>query len=925
MLRKTSTALRTRIPIVLILAAAGLALGAPTAALAAPKASGPALPEVRFEKYELANGLDVILHEDHTLPVVAINVWYHVGSKNEKRGRTGFAHLFEHMMFQGSEHAADDFIHRIEEIGGDLNGTTNEDRTEYWENLPSNYLERGLWLEADRMGYLLPAMTQEKLDNQRDVVKNERRQGLENQPYNKAYDFLPGLLFPSDHPYSWLVIGSMEDLSAASLDDVSEFFKLYYTPNNASLCIAGDFDPAEAKRMVEKYFAPIPPGPPIDRVMSWAPALTSVKRMTVEDNVTLPKTFMLWHTPAAFAPGDAELDLFANALSSGKSSRLYQSLVYEKQIAQEITAYVDSREIGGLFTIEAVAREGHTLDELEAAIDQELRHALDRGLQGDEVARAKTAYEAGFVRGLERIGGFTGRAGALNRYNTYLGDPGRLEWDLARYTGATAADVSRAARAHIDLGRRVILRVVPQGDPAAAGDTKAMAAAPEPKPEPSFTPPAIQRARLSNGLDVLLVEDHDLPIVQANLVVRGGWAADPIDRLGTGSLTAELLDEGTTTKSALEISEAFRNLGAQFSSESDLDACEVHLNSLKKNLDAALGLMADVVLHPAFPADELERQRKIYLGRVQQESKEPFALVQNTFFKTVYGAGHPYGQPITGTGTEATLAAITAQDLVDYYRANFAPTNAAMVIAGDITMDDAVARLERAFRAWPAREVARTAVPDPKPRTGTAIYIVDKPGAPQSVILAGHPGIPRNAPDYAACQVMNNAFGGQFTSRINLNLREDKGYTYGAGSVFFPARGKGPFFLFAPVQTQNTKEALVEILKELHDVQGKRPLTGKEVADSKSNLVRSYPQEFQSLGVLANKMAQIVTYDLPDDEWVRYTRAVTSIDAATANEAAREHLHPDAAVIVIVGDREKIEGGIRALGVGEVVDVAARE
>ncbi len=920
---RTPKALWTSIAI--LLATAGPSIVGPLPAAAAPrapKASGPSLPEVRFEKHELPNGLDVILHEDHALPVVAINVWYHAGSKNEKRGRTGFAHLFEHMMFQGSEHNPEDYIGEIEKIGGDLNGTTTEDRTEYWENVPSNYLERGLWLEADRMGYLLPAMTQEKLDNQREVVKNERRQGIENQPYNKAYDLLPGLLYPSDHPYSWLVIGSMEDLGAASIGDVSEFFKTYYTPNNASLCIAGDFDPAEAKRLVEKFFAPIPPGPPLDRITAWAPALPGVKRALVEDNVNLPKTFMVWHAPPLFAAGDAELDLFASALAAGKTSRLYKSLVYEREIAQEIHAYVDSREIGGLFTIEATAREGHTLDELEAAIDEELRRALDGGMRADELARAKTTYEAGFVRGLERIGGFTGRAGALNRYNTYLGDPGRVEWDLARYTRATAADVTRAAREHIDLGRRAILRVVPQGALAAGDGGDAMAAMPEPKPEPSFTPPTIQRAKLSNGLDVLLVEDHRLPLVQANLVVKGGWAADPIDRLGTGSLMAELLDEGTETRTALQISEAFRNLGANFSTDSDLDACHVSLNALKKNLDASLGLMADVVLHPTFPARELERQRKIYMGRVQQESKEPFALVQNTFFKTLYGAEHPYGQPITGTGTEATLAAITPGDLVSYYRANFAPTNAAMALAGDITMEEAVAKLERVFRAWPAREVARAVVPEPRARARTAIYIVDKPGAPQSVILAGHPGITRNAPDYAACQVMNNAFGGQFTARINMNLREDKGYTYGAGSVFFPARGKGPFFLFSPVQTQNTKDALVEILKEWRDVQGKRPLTEKEVADSKSNLVRSYPQEFQSLSGIAGKLAQIVTYDLPDDEWARYTRAIAAIDAATANVAARDHLHPDAAVIVIVGDREKIEAGIRELGIGEIVEVA---
>jgi zinc protease len=910
-----------------VLAGLGLALSAarPCEAARAAAEGSAVLPEVRFEKYELPNGLDVILHEDHSLPVVAINVWYHVGSKNEKRGRTGFAHLFEHMMFQGSEHAEGEYISAIEKLGGDLNGTTNEDRTEYWENLPSNYLERGLWLEADRMGYLLPAMTQKKLDNQRDVVKNERRQAIENQPYNKAYDILPTLLYPSDHPYSWLVIGSMEDLSAASIDDVSEFFKMYYTPKNASLCIAGDFDPAEAKRLVEKYFAPIPPGPPVDRIAAWVPTLNGVKRATLEDNVKLPKLFMVWHTPPVFAPGDAEMDLFASVLSSGKASRLYKAVVYEQEIAQDVSAYVDSREIGGNLVIEATAREGHTLDELEAAIDKELRRALEGGVRGDEVARARTAYQAGFVRGLERVGGFTGRAGALNRYNTYLGDPGKVEWDLARYTNAKPADVTRAARAYADLDRRVILRVVPQGELAAGQSKTDMAATPAPSVAPSFTPPTIERAKLSNGIDVLLVEKHNLPLVQVNLVVKGGWSADPVSRLGTGSLTAELLDEGTKSKTALQISEAFRDLGANFSTESDLDACEVHLNALKTKLDPALALMADVVLHPTFPADELERQRKIYLGRVQEESKEPFSVVQNTFFKTVYGPEHPYGQPITGTGTVATLNAITRQDLVDYYEANFAPSNAALVVAGDITIDEAVAKLERAFRAWPAREVARREVPEPPRVAGNTIYIVDKPGAPQSVIVVGHAAIPRNSPDYAGCAVMNNAIGGQFMSRLNLNLREDKGYTYGGGSFFVSARGKGPFLLYAPVQTQYTKESLVEIMKELRDVQAKRPLTEAEVADSKSNLVRSYPQEFQGLGAIANKLGQIVTYDLPDDEWVQYTHTIAGIDAAEANEAARKHLQPDAEVIVIVGDRSKIEAGIRELNVGKVEEIATRD
>ncbi|HJZ10734.1 MAG TPA: pitrilysin family protein, partial [Acidobacteriota bacterium] len=358
------------------------------------------LPELKFEKYQLPNGLDVILHEDHSIPIVAVNIWYHVGSKNERRGRTGFAHLFEHMMFQGSKHHEDEYFAPLQKIGGTLNGSTNNDRTNYWENVPSNYLELVLWLESDRLGFLLPSMTQKKLDNQRDVVKNERRQRYENQPYNKIYDLMPQFMFPSDHPYSWSVIGSMADLSAASLEDVSEFFRTYYTPNNASLCIAGDFKPEEAKRLVEKYFGPIPAGPPVDRLETWIPKLEGMRRLVSEDNVNLPRLYYTWHTPALYAPGDAEFDLLASILTSGKTSRLFKTLVYDKQIAQDVSAYQYSRELGSTFNIEVTAKEGHTLEELETAVDAELKKLMAQGVTAGELSKAQNEYEAGFVRSL---------------------------------------------------------------------------------------------------------------------------------------------------------------------------------------------------------------------------------------------------------------------------------------------------------------------------------------------------------------------------------------------------------------------------------------------------------------------------------------------------------------------------------------------
>lgn len=897
----------------------GWVLALAIAAFVVTGAVAETLPPIQFEKYELPNGLDVILHRDPTIPMVAVNVWYHVGSKNEERGRTGFAHLFEHMMFQGSQNHDQDYFAPLEKVGGAVNGSTSEDRTNYWENVPSNYLELALWLEADRMGWLLPAMTQEKLDNQRDVVKNERRQGLDNQPYAKSYELMLPMIYPPEHPYSWPVIGSMEDLSAASLDDVGEFFKLYYAPNNASLCVAGDIDIAATKALIEKYFSAIPPGAPVDRMTDWIPRFDGIKRGMAEDNVNLPKLYYAWHTPAYYRPGDAEFDLLANVLSSGKTSRLYKTLVYEKQIAQDISAYQSSGELCGTFQIEATAKEGHTLAELEQAIDEVLRDVLANGITAAELKQAQTQWEASFVRRLERVGGFGGRADKLNEYNVMLGDPGKFQWDMDRYTKTTAADVNRFAKEYIDLSRRVIFHIVPQGELAAKGEEFDRKAQPTAMAEPKFTPPAIQRGKLSNGLEVLVVEDHKLPLVQTNLVLKSGWTSDPADRPGAGSLTAELLDEGTKSRTALQISEEAKTLGASLGTSSFADGSQVSMNCLTKNLDPALALMADVVLNPTFPGEELERQRQQYLGRIQQEAKQPFTSAFKTFLRTLYGPDHPYGQPYTGSGTEQSIKAIQRADLERYYKANYLPNNASVVMVGDITLAEATAKLEKVFKNWQPGTVVAPEIPPASDIPATKVAIVDKPGAAQSVIVVGHLGLPRSAADWMATDVMNNTFGGQFTSRLNMNLREDKGYTYGAGAVFISRKEVGPFIAYAQVKTEDTKNSVVEFLKEMNDIVGPRPLTDQEVIDSKNNLIKSFPQGFETYGSIANQVADMVRYDLPADDWQTYESRVNAIDGAMATKAAKDHLKPNQTLIVIVGDRAKIEDGLRELSLGEVV------
>ena len=888
-------------------------------ALFAAVGSAQTLPPIKYEKYELPNGLDVILYEDHSIPMVTVNVWYHVGSKNEKRGRTGFAHLFEHMMFQGSQNHDADYFAPLEKIGANLNGSTTEDRTNYWENVPSNYLEMALWLESDRMGFLVPAMTQQKLDNQRDVVKNERRQGEDNQPYGKADELLLSIMYPPNHPYSWPVIGSMEDLSAASIADVSEFFKMYYAPNNASLCIGGDFDKATVKTLVEKYFGTIPSGPPVDRLKGWVPQLDASKLMVAQDNVKLPRLYYAWPTPAYYAPGDAEFDLLANVLSSGKTSRLYKALVYDQKIAQDVNAYQSSGELSGTFNIVVTAKEGHTLDEVGKAVDAEMQKIIATGITPAELQQAQTAWEARFVRNLQQVGGFGGVADRLNEYNTMFDNPDRFQWDMERYTKATVADVQRYVKQYINLDKRGVLQIVPQGDLTVAKAEVDRTKEPAPMAEPSFTPPTIQTAKLSNGLDLLLVENHKLPLIQANLVLKSGWASDPKDRPGSASLTAELLDEGTKTRNALQISDEAKRLGANLGTRSSFDGSNVSINVLKKNFDPALSLMADVILNPTFPSEELERQRQIYLGRIQQESKEPFTSAFKMYLRTLFGPDHPYGQPYTGTGTESSIKAITRDDLVNYYKANFYPNNAAIVMVGDITLADAKSKLENAFKSWQPGTVAQHDVPTPAPVAKTKVCIIDKPGAAQSVVMVGNLGITRNAPDYMACDVMNNALGGQFTSRVNMNLREDKGYTYGAGSFFRALRGVGPFACYAPVQTPNTKETIIEMIKEIRGICDTRPLTDAELTDSKNNMITGFPQGFETFGSIAGQLAEMYQYDLPADEWKTYISRVNAIDGAAATKAAKDHLHPDALLIVVVGDRAKIEPGIKDLQLGDIV------
>jgi zinc protease len=892
-------------------------------------AVGSDVPDIAFEKYTLPNGLEVILSQDRRLPMVAVNLWYHVGPANEDAGRTGFAHLFEHMMFQSSKHVPSDAHFKLLEGAGasDINGTTDFDRTNYFETLPSNQLELALWLESDRMGYLLDVLDQAALSNQQDVVRNERRQSVENQPYGIVQERLFQLLFPKGHPYYANVIGSHEDIQAAKLEDVQKFFRTFYAPNNASLAIVGDFETAEVKRLVAKYFGSLKSGPPVPKLDVKTPPITAERRAVVPDRIELPRVYMGWITSPIFTPGDAEADLAARVLGGGKSSRLYKKLVYELQIAQDVSAYQYNLTLGSVFGIEATARQGHTAAELEQVISAELDKFRREGPSAQEIERARNAIETQIVGGLETLGGFGGVADRLNAYNHYLGDPGYLSRDIARYRSATPDSVRKFAETQLATGSRVVVHGVP-GKPelgpevptppaatAAAGKGAAAVNVAEPwrekPPAPAaaraFQPPVPQSFKLANGLTVILNERGNLPIVNAALVFRTGSDANPVDKPGLANFTVAMLDEGTATRSSLQLADDVAQLGAMLATSSSMDNSNAVVSVLKRNFPAAMKLLGDVVLNPTFPAAEVERQRGQRLSQLIEERQQPGAVASKTMAAALYGPQHPYGY--SELGTEAATKTMSREDMLAFWRANFVPNNAALVVAGAISAAELKALAEENFGQWQPGQPRTVALGTPATTRAQAV-MVDMPGAAQTMLRIGNVAVPRSTPDYAALEVMNTALGGLFSSRINMNLREEHGYTYGAGSVFRYRRSNGPFIIYTSVRTDVTGAAVREIFKEV-DRMVAVPLTADELALSKDSLVRSLPGQFETSSQALGSFADTFVYDLGLDYFARLPQRINAVDAAAVQDVAKRHLVPGRMVTVAVGDRARIEAQLR--------------
>jgi zinc protease len=909
-----------------------LAVAAPSSpAQNAPPAT--TLPQVAFEKTTLPNGLELIMVEDHRLPIVAVNIWYHVGPANEAPGLTGFAHLFEHMMFAATRHVPRGLADRLLEGAGatDSNGSTDYDRTNYYDTVPSNQLELALWVHADRMGYLLDVLDQTALSNQQDVVRNERRQSVENRPYGIVEEAMNHALFPKNHPYYASVIGSHADIQNAKLADVRDFFTRYYGPNNASIVIAGDIDKAKTRALVAKYFGTFKRSAPVTKPNIATPPITRERRLTVADRVELPRVYMAWLTPPAYQPGDAELAVTAQILAGGKAGRLYKSLVYERQVAQDTAAAQNSNALTSTFVIDVTARPGTDAIALEAGIDTELKALRDKGPTDAEVERARNTIETAMLSSIEKLGG-AGLANQMNQYNQYTGDPGFLPKDIARLRRVTAADVQRVARSYLQPNARVLVAGVP-GKPELGPDPAAQALkaavktaaaginrdeawrrhAPKAGPAPRFTLPQGESFRLANGLRVIHHHNPALPLVAAELVVKSGSDANPDDQPGLAGFTAQMLQEGTASRSAPRIADEIAQLGAFLGSASSTDASTVSLLSLRSTFAQALDIVADVVQHPAFPTAEVERQRAARIGALAQQRDNPEAVAAVASAGALYGAKHPYGYG--QLGTEQAIRAVTRDDLYQFWRRHYVPANAALIVSGDITLDELRAIAEARFGGWP-RALPTPSLPGDAEGTKARLVMVDKPGAPQTALRVTLLGTNRKTPDYPALQVMNAALGGLFSSRINLNLREDKGYSYGMFSGFRYDRTPGPFVIAGSVRTDVTGASVSEIFREVRGMRG-APLPATELAGARDSQVYSLPGQFETNSTIGASLAETYVFDLPPDYWRTLPDQFRRVTAAQVQAAANKYLVPERMKVIAVGDKAKVLPQLKNLGLGQ--------
>ncbi len=933
----------------LALMLSGSAFAATVPAIAqepAPVAKLVEAVNIPHEKFTLDNGLTVIVHEDRKAPVVAVSIWYGVGSKNEPKGKTGYAHLFEHIMFNGSENAKGDYFEWTKKIGAtDLNGTTWLDRTNYFQTVPTSALESALFLESDRMGHLLNAVTKEKLDNQIGVVSNEKRQG-DNQPYGLVGYEQSGNLFPVGHPYHHDTIGSLEDLAAASLDDMKNWFTDHYGPNNSVLVLAGDINAAQAKPLVQKWFGDIPRGKDVPPVNAPIPTLEAPKKIVMKDKVPTTRIYRNWVVPGLADPESNALYVGASVLGGLASSRLDNILVREEQSAVNVSAYMLPFVHGSLFNIQVDVKPGGDADAVSKRLDEILADYIAKGPTAAEVQRVAASTAASQIDGLEQVGGFGGKATALAEGQLYTGDSNFYKKELQRLADTKPATVTAAMQKwltrpvleiRVEPGEREAYKEVASGVGQRTGvlTSPAFYIAPgeEPRgtvrafdgdrskfPEPGASPdldfPAVEEATLKNGIKVFFARRAAVPVVRVAASFNAGFSADPETKRGIASMMSTLMTEGTTTLSSTQIAETEEKLGADVSVSSSQDRTVASVRAVKPNLAASLDLLADVVQNPAFAEKELERVRIQQETRIKSEMNQPQGVATRTLPPILYGKGHPYGGPQTGSGYAETVATISKADVTAFHRSWVHPSKAEIFVVGDTSLAEITKLLDARFGNWkPAGAAApeksfSNAVPAPKPR----IILIDRPNSPQSFVMAGVVLEAKGSDDLLTLRAANEVYGGDFLSRINMDLRETKGWSYGVRSQVNGAEDRVPFYMFAPVQTNQTGPSIKVLMDQLKDFNGAKPVTAAELDQTIKGNVLELPGSYEQSAAVLGQMQADRLYKRPFTYAETIASKYQAMTAKTLNDEMRAKIDPAKITWLVVGDAAKVRPQLEPLG-----------
>jgi zinc protease len=902
--------------------------------------------KIDYEKYTLPNGLDVILHVDKSDPIVAFAVQYHVGSNREKTGRTGFAHLFEHMMFQQSENVSEDqFFKIVQNVGGELNGGTGNDATTYFEIAPKNALETLLWLESDRMGFLSNTVTKKAFANQQNVVQNEKRQRVDNQPYGHTSWVIGKALYPEGHPYNWQVIGEMQDLFNATIDDVKEFHSIFYVPNNATIVLAGDIDIVEAKKLVNKYFGEIPKGGDLTNLKPAPVALSETKKLFHEDNFAkAPQLTMVWPTVAEFSKDSYALQYLAQLLSEGKKSPMYKIIVKEKQFASSTPTYNRSQEVAGVFRVSITAFPNIKLGDVEKAVFESFEKFEKDGISDNDMERVKAGLETDFYNGISSI---LGKSFQLAAYNESTGDPSFYKKDLGSLKSVTKEDIINVYNTYIKGKPFVETSFVPKGHPelVVEGSVKASiveeditnavevkvanipdetivktktsfdrSVQPALGDDPKLSLPVIWDAKLTNGMKVYGIEQSELPLVQFNIVLKGGQYFDKLDKSGVANLVSSVINQGTKNKTPEQLEEEIQMLGASVWVTTNSDNLSINVNTLSRNFEKTLAIVQEIILEPRWDSVEFKLAKINVLNRIKRNKANPNYLGYVEFSKLVYGDKNILSFPLAGT--ESSVASITIDDLKEYYNSYFSPSISNFHIVGNIKQEQVMKALADFGAKWTAKEVKFPQYQYPAPLEKSKVYLVDVPGAFQSVINIGNLSISASNLDFYPLQVMNYKLGGSFSGKVNLVLREEKGYTYGASTGFDGNEYAGTFIANSSVRSSATGES-VQIFKDIM-TSYRNGITDEELQFTKNALLKSNALRFETLWSLIGMLQDISTYNKPKDYIKQEEETITGMTNDKLKELAQKYLNPDKMYYVVVGDAKTQVPILKKLKVGDV-------